>query len=423
MWAMKHFLDRTVNLKKLDESYVLVEYDPNDVQVGPNYYNMQHEDYGFEVSTFSAHRSIEQFKEHKNSKSEREESFSVEREYITAQLQPIGRTKVYSMFGTERVVKEISLTCYPTENEEYCKVGGWDKFSDFHGEEFLTHEDKIYFSVYLNKNKFERIIASCIQNIKPKISFSVGGVEGFYGGSELIESGLSQYVGSSTPPSIKVLCGDNHFERIGMERTNEKEFNLSMLGKTRDFRLSLSFESDLLEKTEEEEKNSTKIKELSEQLLTLEEKNKYLSAELEIIQDELKKTKSESVKVKQSDVENRRETKSFQDMIANNYPLIFKIGLGLTFVVLLSSLIKFFEIQSYFTFSNIVSFFMTIIFSIMLAALPISLLVFLYQFLFSSEKNTHEIWQDNKFFLWTLVTMVWIGGLIYFWDNIQHSFL
>ena len=64
----EQFLERTVKIKNLKQGTVLLEFEPNNEQVGSPYHNMQDEQYSFEVNSLAINRRIAQHREKNNRK-------------------------------------------------------------------------------------------------------------------------------------------------------------------------------------------------------------------------------------------------------------------------------------------------------------------------------------------------------------------
>lgn len=327
----EQFLERTVKIKNLKQGIVLLEFEPNNEQVGSPYYNMQHEQYSFEVNSLAINRRIAQHRE-KNTRKDVHDYFTIDSENITAKLKPTGGTRLYSMFGTERIIEDISFVLSKSEELEHCRLSGWHK-TDYGGWGPET-EDHLQFKVFLNEKRYDSIVSGINQNIEPKKSFNVHGVRGFYGESREIDTGLVQYVGTRNPDSVKVLCDEEHLGRIVRDPSRKnKGLEFATLGETNEFDLSLDFSPDTHAKTDEETKrDGTKIHELNEQILILEDKNKNFSAEIKTLQEKLEKIEEQFEQDEESARENIKKTKSLRDAVSDNFPLIFKIALGVIFL-------------------------------------------------------------------------------------------
>lgn len=130
-------------------------------------------------------------------------------DYITGILVPNKHSSPprYSMFGTNRIIKEFNLRISVDENDpmrEYSFIFGSPKnnstlFSEFTKFDFFgdntENNDMIQINIILEKNKFKKLVNLIMNNSLTSLPISVSNVDGFY--SNLNEVG--------SPSHIKVL--------------------------------------------------------------------------------------------------------------------------------------------------------------------------------------------------------------------------
>jgi hypothetical protein len=128
-------------------------------------------------------------------------------QYITATLRPgwpderddLNRTPRFSMFGTERAIKNISLQIHPgsdPDQQEYCMTSGFVSYTaenDFGVDE--TADDYLNFQLILKPVTFSRLAAQVLDRSVDEMILSVDQVAGFY----------APWSPTIYTPSVKVL--------------------------------------------------------------------------------------------------------------------------------------------------------------------------------------------------------------------------
>ena len=157
-----------------------------------------------------------------------------EEEHITAILQSENDDTSYSMFGTDRKIKDIVLSIYKEtkQTKENCFVWGCPSYEyelDFRNE---VQPDTISFSLFLKPDKFNKILDLIKTNNLNKLIFIPSGVKGFY----------SEWSPSISTSNIKVLCVDsNHKVEVDKkcQLTALQQKNIPRLGEIYDFDLRI----------------------------------------------------------------------------------------------------------------------------------------------------------------------------------------
>lgn len=126
----------------------------------------------------------------------------------------------FSMFGTDRIIKDLFLHIYEITNpdeQEYCKAWGCVSYTsevDFRDE---TQDDTLLFNLFVKPQTFARYAEIIRAGSIDKIIFNAGRVSGFY----------SDWSPSISTHSVKVLTSDKE-QRI--ENTAEQEIDPPRLG-------------------------------------------------------------------------------------------------------------------------------------------------------------------------------------------------
>jgi len=157
-----------------------------------------------------------------------------EEEHITATLKSENDETSYSMFGTDRKIKDIVLSIYKEtkQTKENCFVWGCPSYEyelDFRN---IVEPDTISFSLFLNPHKFNKILDLIKTNNVNKLIFIPSGVKGFY----------SEWSPSISTSNIKVLCVDsNHKVEVDKkcQLTAVQQKNIPRLGEIFDFDLRI----------------------------------------------------------------------------------------------------------------------------------------------------------------------------------------
>jgi hypothetical protein len=157
-----------------------------------------------------------------------------EEEYINATLKSENDETSYSMFGTDRKIKDIVLSIYKEtkQSKENCFVWGCPSYEyelDFSN---IVQPDTISFSLFLKPDKFNKILDLIKTNNLNKLMFIPGGVNGFY----------SEWSPSISTRNIKVLCVDSK-HKVEVDKkcqlTAVQQKNIPRLGEIYDFDLRI----------------------------------------------------------------------------------------------------------------------------------------------------------------------------------------
>ena len=153
-----------------------------------------------------------------------------ETESINLTLASEGNETTFSMFGTERIIKDINLSIH-RDVDERCIVWGCPSYVteiDFCDTE---EPDTIQFNLFIHPDKFNKIVELIKSNNLSKMLFTVSGVKGFY----------SEWSPGISTNKIKVLCRDDDHKVETTEKSKiaitQKE-NLPRLGEVSEFNLT-----------------------------------------------------------------------------------------------------------------------------------------------------------------------------------------
>lgn len=155
-----------------------------------------------------------------------------EGESIVAILKSENDETSYSMFGTDRTIKDIYLSIYKDSNQtkEYCYAWGCPSYEteiDFRN---LIEPDRIQFNLFIKAEKFNKILELLKTNNISQLKFTVSGVNGFY----------SEWSPSISTSQIKVLTHDsNHKVEIDKKSklTPAQQKNIPRMDEVLDFNL------------------------------------------------------------------------------------------------------------------------------------------------------------------------------------------
>jgi len=241
-------------------SWSLEEFDSEDNKVKEGFIPMQ---------IGSVYLSVEKLVYHNNfegSKYGQESSGFIESEHISGELktqkkdfqlhQPTSNT--FSMFGTDRKIKNFSIQIYKTDN------GDRGKLSSFHGKKidskkenayFSAHmgwkedgdldvaphaaEDSLYISIFLKEEKFNKIVKHINDGVNAQF-FRIGHAEGFY----------NMWTPSIHLEDIKILSDQKNFGKDEpyvqqVEIPKECDITPPRLGRLYDFSIYFSIESNI----------------------------------------------------------------------------------------------------------------------------------------------------------------------------------
>jgi hypothetical protein len=133
-----------------------------------------------------------------------------QRQHISVRLRPSrpfedgdpSRQTTFSMFGTDRVIKNFDLDIYPIVDptkEESCSA--WGSVSQTTEIDFrhVTLNDVVGFHLFVKPDTFARYAAKVAHGLVDDIFFSVGWVDGFY----------SEWSPSISTRNVKVLTEDS----------------------------------------------------------------------------------------------------------------------------------------------------------------------------------------------------------------------
>lgn len=155
-----------------------------------------------------------------------------EQESITAILHSENDETSYSMFGTDRKIKNITLSISKESNKtkEFCYAWGCPSYVTEHDFRNITEPDTIQFYLSINAEKFNRIVQLIKINNINKLKFSVSGVSGFY----------SEWSPSISTSRIKVLTNDS-YHNVEIDKkcklTSIQQKNIPRLGEVLEFNL------------------------------------------------------------------------------------------------------------------------------------------------------------------------------------------
>ncbi len=153
-------------------------------------------------------------------------------EYITVILQSEDDQTSYSMFGTDRKVRDIqlSITKASMQTKESCYAWACPSYQteiDFRN---ITEPDLIQFNLTLKAEKFNRILELIKDNNINKLKFVASGVTGFY----------SEWSPSISTSQIKVLSRDSS-HKVEIDKncklTAAQQNNIPRIGEVLEFNL------------------------------------------------------------------------------------------------------------------------------------------------------------------------------------------
>lgn len=172
-----------------------------------------------------------------------------ETESINVQLTSDGNETNYSMFGTERPIKDINLSIHNDVNER-CSVWGCPSYVAEIDFSEMELPDEIQFNLFIHPDKFNKIVELIKYNNISKILFTAKEVTGFY----------SEWSPSISTNKIKVLCGDDDHKVETTEKSKiaiTQHENLPRLGEVSEFNLTfIQNENNELTLTNNWNKNS-----------------------------------------------------------------------------------------------------------------------------------------------------------------------
>jgi hypothetical protein len=173
---------------------------------------------------------------------------------------------VFSMFGTARTINEfyVSISEAKSDNEEACLFTAIPSYKS-EGAEFqkVIEKDYVGFDIYIHSEKFNELVKLVESHSLSSVSFSVKGVDGIY----------AEWTPTIKTYAAKILTSDNVIEGVGETKFKcptvsvVKEFSINFISQTS---LSLkqnlplidfpkSFDSDLIDKFEEEKLNISQV--------------------------------------------------------------------------------------------------------------------------------------------------------------------
>jgi hypothetical protein len=151
---------------------------------------------------------------------------------ITAILHSENDETSYSMFGTDRQIKDIRLQISKEsgKTKEFCYAWGCPSYETEHDFSNITEPDIIQFYLTLKAEKFNKILELIKTNNINKLKFIASGVTGFY----------SEWSPSISASKIKVLTNDSYHkveidEKCKMTPTQLQ--NIPRIGEVLEFNL------------------------------------------------------------------------------------------------------------------------------------------------------------------------------------------
>lgn len=152
-----------------------------------------------------------------------------ETESINASISSEDNETIFSMFGTERTIKDINLSIYK-DIDERCSVWGCPSYVTEIDFRDIEQPDTIQFNLFINPDKFNKIVELIKSNNVNKMLFTARGVMGFY----------SEWSPSISTNKIKVLCNyDDH--KVEVSEKSEitiAQKNIPRLGEVSEFNLT-----------------------------------------------------------------------------------------------------------------------------------------------------------------------------------------
>ena len=289
----RYELNRTIKLNNESEysslySWSLEEYDSEGKKVTEAFIPMQIGSIYLDVENLTYHDNFE------GSGYEPKSSEVIESEHISGKLktQEDSRTPVYtgnrfSMFGTDREIKEFGIEIYKVDNsdrtEENFHVSGYIGWKEDGDLDVPAHdaEDALYIIVVLKEEKFNKIVQHIKDGINAKY-VRIGNAEGFY----------NRWTPSIHLEDIKILTdakdyGDDESYIQQVEIAEECDITPPRLGKLKKFNIgfwigsSISFDNNNENDDEDYYKDDFETDNLDEQ----ESSSDVISSQLSQISD------------------------------------------------------------------------------------------------------------------------------------------
>jgi hypothetical protein len=262
---MNHELNRTIKLNDDSEfsplySWSLEEFDSEDNKVEEGFIPMQIGSVYLSVERLVYYNSIE------GSKYGQESSGFQESEHIQGELKTLKQhsqlrqptSNTFSMFGTDREIKDFAISIYKTDNGDtgkgmsfsgkkidskkenayFSASIGWQDDEDL---DLPAHsaEDSLFINVFLKEEKFNKILKYINDGVNAKF-MRIGHTDGFY----------NKWTPSIHLEDIKILSDDKSFEKDEpylqqVEIPKECDITPPRLGRLYDFNIHFSIESNI----------------------------------------------------------------------------------------------------------------------------------------------------------------------------------
>jgi hypothetical protein len=304
---MNHELNRTIKLNDDSEysslySWSLEEYDSEDNKVEEGFIPMQIGSIYLNVEKLVYHNNFE------GSKYGQESSGFKESEHIQGELktqkdfqlrQPT--TNTFSMFGTDREIKDFAIEIYKTDNGDTGKSMslrknikidskkenayfsahiGWQEDGDLDVEPHAA-EDSLFINIFLKEEKFNKIVKYINDGVNAKI-FRIGHADGFY----------NRWSPSIHLEDIKILSDQRSFEKDEpylqqVEMPKECDITPPRLGRLYDFDIHFCIESNISvdDNNENEDEDDYKDDYETDNPVELESSTDVISSQLSQISD------------------------------------------------------------------------------------------------------------------------------------------
>jgi hypothetical protein len=119
------------------------------------------------------------------------------------------RATTFSMFGTDRVIKDIELVIYPASEgngEEQCTAWGAPSYTSDIDFRKVKEPDRLQFSLYVKPDTFAQYVFMASRGEMSGAIFSAGEVDGFY----------ADWSPEISTDKVKVLTDDDNDHRVSV---------------------------------------------------------------------------------------------------------------------------------------------------------------------------------------------------------------
>ena len=305
---MNHELNRTIKLNNDSEysslySWSLEEYDSEDNKVEEGFIPMQIGSIYLNVERLAYYNNFE------GSKYGQESSGFKESEHILGELKTLKQnsqlhqptTNKFSMFGTDREIKDFAIEIYKTDNGDTGKSKSLRKNLKIDSKKenayFFAHigyqadedldlaaqaaEDSLYINIFLKEEKFNKIVQYIKDEVNAKF-IRIGHADGFY----------NRWTPSIHLEDIKILSDERSFEKDEpylqqVEMPKECDITPPRLGKLYDLTIHFAIESNISvdDNNENEDEDDYKDDYETDNHVELESSNDVISSQLSQISD------------------------------------------------------------------------------------------------------------------------------------------